>query len=152
MSKSDDRYSRVEREVLEILDGFDEKSSEDRPRNVVDFKRPKRARRFSMPSIRMPATLRTLTPAKLLIATVLFALLAVFAQGISSMLATALVLGAVVSFIAIFFVGSGAGGGSSPVANPPRTKRWRGRDIDLNSPGRGSREGRWSPPWRGPKR
>lgn len=151
MSKSDDRYSRVEREILEILDGFEEEGSTDRPRNVVEFRRPKRSRRFSMPSLKMPSGLRTLTPAKLLIATVLFALLAVFAQGISSMLATALVLGAIVSFIAIFFVRSPTSGGTS-VASPPRTKRWRGRDIDLNSPGRGSRQGRWSRPWRGPKR
>lgn len=151
MSKSDDQYSRVEREVREILEGFEDESSTDRPRNVVDFKRPKRARRFSMPSIKLPTGLRTLTPAKLLIATVLFALLAVFAQGISSLLATALVLGAIVTFIAIFFVRSGPTGGSK-VAGPPRTMRWRGRDIDLNSPGRGSGEGRWSPPWRGPKK
>lgn len=149
MSESDKRYSRVEREILEILDEMESKDEAPRPRNVVEFRRPPRSRIPSIPkpALPRPRSLLNITPARLLLATVALAIGAVLVQGFSGTLATILVLLAIASFLAMFFVRSSPG--RSSVSSGPRTKRWRGRDIDLGSGGGGRPERNWRNLWRG---
>ncbi len=149
MSDSDERYSRVEREILEILDGMETNEEATRPAKVVDFRRSKRKKmsQISLPSPKplAPRSFFSVTPARLLIATVGLALAAIFVQDYSGTLATIFVLAAIASFLAMFFVRSGPRGS---VSSSTQTKRWRGRDIDLGSPPTSRSRSGWRKPWR----
>lgn len=151
MSDSDKQYSRVEREILEILDEMESKDESPRPRNVVEFRRPSRSRIPGVPKPAIqrsiPRSILTITPARLLLATVGLAIGAVLIQGFSGTLATAFVVLAIVSFLAMFFVRSSPGGRGT-VSSGPQTKRWRGRDIDLGVSRGGRTERSWRNLWR----
>lgn len=149
MPDSDERYTKAEREILEILDDLGEEPEKKRPENVVDFRKKSSRPRLSLPSLDVSGWFRTLTPAKLFLAAIVFVIAAAFARGAFPMLSTVLIIAAVMSFLSLFFVRSGPS--SSSVSGPPRTKRWRGRDIEVN-PGGGSSAGRgWRRFWRGPR-
>lgn len=131
----DRRYSKIEEEILDILEKVDDSPPPRRGSNVVKFKRRRRSPvaglRRALPDLRNP--LDGLTPLKLLAATIIFAIAAVFAQNISGMLSLVLVLAAVIAFLALFIVRSGP---RSSISGPkgsgsPHVKRWRGRDIVL---------------------
>jgi hypothetical protein len=129
MSDNDGKYSKVEREILEILDDIDSRQPERRPANIVDFRRPARRR---MPRLRLPELGQwryAVTPAKLLILMLVAILGAVFLQGVP-FVSPVLVVIAIAAFIAVFFVRSRPAAG--PYSSSPKTKRWRGRDIDLS--------------------
>lgn len=141
-----DRYSKVEQEILDILEDVEEPPPSQRPSNVVKFQKRRRnplaGARKHLPDLR--GSFSTLTPVKLLAATIIFAIAAVFAQNISGTLSILLVVGAVVSFLALFFVRSSPGGSISKPGGPgsPHVKRWRGRDIVLE-PRQESRSRNW---------
>lgn len=135
--RSEKEFSKAERDVLDVLKDTDLPEPEDRPENVIDFKRRKRrARRPEIPVSRQATgglkqfVTGRLTPAKLLAATVVFALGAVFLRSISGPVSMLLVVAAIAAFLGLFIVRSGPPGvGSSP--SQPQVKRWRGRDIHL---------------------
>lgn len=129
MPESDGKYSKVEREILEILDDMEDKAPSRRPPNVVDFKRPRRR----VPRIRMPdlSELRyALTPAKLMLTMLVAILGAVFLQSVP-FLSPILVVVAIAAFAGVFFAKSRPTTPRS-IGKNPSTKRWRGRDIDLS--------------------
>ncbi len=128
MTESEGKYSKVEREILEILDDLDSQSPPERRSNVVEFRKPRR----KMPRFRRPdlSDLRyALSPAKLLI--IMFASIfgAIFLQSVP-FLSPILIIVAIAAFGGIFFAKSRPASGSLP--GKPGTKRWRGRDIDLS--------------------
>jgi hypothetical protein len=129
MSDNDGKYSKVEREILEILDDMDSRQPERRPANIVDFRRPARRR---IPRLRLPELGQwryAVTPAKLLVLMLVAILGAVFLQGVP-FVSPVLIVIAIAAFIAVFFVRSRPSAG--PYSSSPKTKRWRGRDIDLS--------------------
>lgn len=142
--KPDREYSKIEQDVLDALKDVDLPEDGERPGNVVDFKRPKRRPRLpAKPSGNALKQLSSgLTPAKMLIATVAFALGAVFLQSVSGTLSMILIVAAIAAFLGLFVVRSKPGGmGSTP--SQPQVKRWRGRDIYLEPRGKSERSGSW---------
>ena len=129
MTDNDGKYTKVERQILEILDEIEDNQEESRPSNVVKFRQPPRRRlpRFTMPDISEVRYL--LSPGKLLIIMLAAIIGAVFLQSVPY-LSPILIVVAVVSFIAVFFARSRPTVGG--VSTKDRgVKRWRGRDIDL---------------------
>ena len=129
MSDDKGKYSKVEREILEILDDIETKQQPVRPSNIVDFRKPVRSRvpRFSFPDV---SELRyAVSPGKLLLLMLAAIMGAVFLQGIP-FASPVLIVVAIIAFIGVFFARSrpSVGGVASKV---PGAKRWRGRDIDL---------------------
>lgn len=151
MPEPDKPYSKVEREVLEILDQLEEQQPKERPGNVVDFRTRKRQRRWRLPTLRRPRLdIRAVTPLRMLLLTVVLAVLAFVVRDFSSTLALVLAIGSITAFLSLFFIGrSGPRPGGPPRA--PQTKRWRGQDIEVGPPSRGSSEKRWPPFRRGPR-
>jgi len=133
MSDDKDKYSKVEREILEILDDIDSKQGPARPSNVVDFRRPARRRlpRFALPDL--SALRYAISPGKLLLVMLAAVVGAVFLQGVP-LASPILIAVAIVAFVGVFFARSKpATGGFN--TKTPGAKRWRGRDIDLTKRG-----------------
>jgi hypothetical protein len=129
MSDEKERYSRVEREVLEILDDIETNQEPKRPANVVEFRQPVKRRlpRFTLPDL--SEWRYRLSPGKLLLIILAAIVGAVMLQGVPY-LSPILVIVAIAAFVGVFFARSRPSlGGSS--SRPPGVKRWRGRDIDL---------------------
>lgn len=138
---SDDRpRSKVEDEVLEIL------MKNDRPpSNVVKFQAKVIKSRYTLlQRVRRSLDGLNVTTTHLLLATVALAVFAALLHGSSPFLGQLLAIASLISLVLLFIRG---------VTGPRRqqTKRWRGRDIDLSSPGRPEWLERWTRD-RGPKR
>lgn len=129
MADDKGKYSKVEREILEILDDIETKQDTKKPSNVVDFRKPVRRRvpRFRMPEI--SEWRYALSPAKLMLIMLAAILGAIFLQGVP-FLSPILVIVAIAAFVGVFFARSRPSLGGS-VSKSPGVKRWRGRDIDL---------------------
>lgn len=119
--------SRLEDEVLEILHKTDRP-----PSNVVKFRAHARRRRM-VDGQRLRSVVQgfQLTSLQLIIATLGLALLAVFVEGHSALLARGLALLSVACLVAIFVR-------RFRRPEPPQTKTWRGRDIQFRPPGSGT--------------
>lgn len=128
---NDKKYSRVEQEILDILEEFEERPSERRSGNVVEFRRPKRSLGDRARDLlgKRPSLSFTLTPFRLLLICLASAIGAVLVRQYSETLSLILVLSAIVSFLALFFVRGPRSSG--PGGKAPETKRWRGKDITL---------------------
>lgn len=129
MNEEKDRYSRVEREILEILDDIETDPEPERPKNVVAFQRPAKRR---IPRVRMPdvSELRyVLSPGKLLLIILAAIVGAVMLQDVA-FVSPILIIVAIAAFVGVFFARSRPSVGGS-VSKSPGVKRWRGRDIDL---------------------
>lgn len=129
MNDEKDRYSRVEREVLEILDDIETDQEPVRPSNVVNFQRPAKSR---IPRVRRPdvSELRyVLSPGKLLLIILAAIIGAVMLQDVP-FVSPILIIVAIAAFVGVFFAKSRPSVGGS-VSKSPGVKRWRGRDIDL---------------------
>ncbi len=128
MTDENEKYSKVEREVLQILDDLESREAPKRPSNVVDFRMPKR--KFPRPSMPNFTELRyLLSPAKLLVIMLAAVLGAVFLQSVP-LLSPILIVVAILALVGVFFARSRPAVGG--VSTRPGTKRWRGRDIDLS--------------------
>lgn len=130
MSDDKGKYSKVEREVLEILDDIESKQETKRPSNVVEFRRPARRRLpgFSMPDL---SELRyAISPGKLLLVMLAAIVGAVFLQGVP-FLSPILIAIAIVAFVGVFFARSRPAAPGGVNTKRSGVKRWRGRDIDL---------------------
>ncbi|CAN5710027.1 hypothetical protein BH23CHL2_BH23CHL2_17300 [soil metagenome] len=133
MNDEKDRYSRVEREILEILDDIESDQEPKRPKNVVNFQRPAKSR---IPRVRMPdiSELRyLLSPGKLLLIILAAIVGAVMLQDVP-FVSPILIIVAIAAFVGVFFARSRPSVGGS-VSKSPGVKRWRGRDIDLTKRG-----------------
>lgn len=129
MPEEKDRYSRVEREVLEILDDIETHQEPKRPANVVEFRKPVKSR---IPRLAMPDLSEwryRVSPGKLLLLILAAIVGAVMLQGVP-FASPILVIVAIAAFAGVFFARSRPSLGG-PASRPPGVKRWRGRDIDL---------------------
>lgn len=145
-------YSKVEREVLEILDQMEQQPAKERPNNVVEFRARQRKRNWHLPSLRRPqVNLRLLTPLRMLLLTVVLAVAAFIVRDYSSTIALVLAIGSITSLLSLFFIGgSGPRSGGGP-PRTPQTKRWRGQDIEVG-PSKGDASDKRRPPFgRGPR-
>jgi hypothetical protein len=133
MSDDKGNYTKVEREILELLDEIEEQQDKPAPSNIVKFRRPAKRRvpRFSLPNF---SEIRyALSPGKLLIVILVAILGAVFLQDVP-FASPLLILIAAVAFVAVFFARSRPSTGA-PSSKGSGIKRWRGRDIDLTRRG-----------------
>ena len=129
MTEDDKKYSRVEREILEILDDFESAGPADRPGNVVDFRRPGLRKRLRSRFPDISEFRYALSPLKL-VGILLAAIIgAIFLQGIP-FVSPVLIVVAIAAIAGLFFVRSKPSVGGS-VSSSSGPKRWRGRDIDL---------------------
>lgn len=124
----DKRYTKVEEEIIQILDRMDDgPTPRPRPRprpNLRLVKQPAARRRWNA------GELLRRSPLLFLIGSLALALLALSLRGTSSTLATALAIGAFLSFFAPLLLARRHSAGSSPIEG----KMWRGRDIVVTPP------------------
>jgi hypothetical protein len=146
----DKRYTKVEEEVLQILDRMEsEKPASSRPNlRLVEGGRPARRktpRRSFKPSIRL-SSLTSGKPWIWIASAIGLAFAALLVRDTSENLALVLALASFVAFIAPIFVNrsrpsaDGAGGYGGEV------KQWRGRDVSFDppsGPSPGERLSRW---------
>jgi hypothetical protein len=146
------KYSRVEEEVMEILDRLEDERPAPgrRPSHLrlVSSRPAKPRRRFTipkLPSLRLSALPLWWT----LAASFGLAMIALFVRDTSQTLGMVLVILAVLLFLSPFVFrrgGSSIPGGSGPSIGGSVTKEWRGRDITLGptpGPSAGERAKRW---------
>jgi hypothetical protein len=118
------RPSRLEAEIAEILERTEQPASlTEHVRRKATVRPPHRPRPTSAPSL---PSLQSLGPGSFLIGSLLFAALGAAIQGVSPLLATLLALASFVSFVMIWVRRA------PPGIN--RTKTWRGRDLEPDSP------------------
>lgn len=156
---TDKRYSKVEEEIIQILNQMEDEPQQEKPSNVVNFRpRPKPKREIQMPQQVKNAGIlqrvRKYSAGSWVGVGIVAALVAwqlgrfVPLLGMIGMIAT---IGAFLAALYTWRVGSVPGVPSAPGG----TKRWRGRDIDL-SPPRSSpgnlRNRKWGGLFRGPRR
>jgi hypothetical protein len=128
----DKRYTKLEEEVLEILDRLEhEAPAPSRPNlRLVSSQAPKRRRR---PSISRPKfQLRTAPPWIWLASAFGLAILAILVRDTTATGALVIAVLSLVCFFAPLFVRRSS---SAPWEGPPGTKTWRGRDITLGPSG-----------------
>lgn len=120
----DKKYTKVEEEIIQILDRMGDDPAPQRPPNLrlVHSQKPKRR---SLPSLpRVPR----MSPTIVLAGVFLFAFVALMTSGVIQIVAAVLAL---VCFIAMLFGrGKTPRGASAPNFGP---QTWRGRDISLSS-------------------
>ena len=133
----DKRYTKVEEEVIQILDRLEsEKPSRSRPQPSSDRRWPSRktswtARRSFKPSLNL-SRVTAGRPWIWLASAFVLAFVAILVRDTSENLALALALGSIIAFIAPIFVGRrGGGAGNGPGGD---IKQWRGRDISFDDP------------------
>jgi hypothetical protein len=125
----DKRYTKVEEEVIQILDKMDD-GSPPRPRpNLRLVKTTRRRRRFNLGSLSFGAITRRFPLAFMVVAFVL-AIFAISFRGSSSTVATILAVLAALAFFAPILLGRRPGSGASPIEG----KTWRGRDMIVTPP------------------
>ena len=120
----DKRYTKVEEEIIQILDRMDD-SGPPRPRpnlRLVKTTRPRR--RVDLGAFSFGAITQRFPLAFMLIAFVL-AIFAISFRDTSSTVATVLAVLASLAFFAPILLGRHAGAGASPIEG----KTWRGRDM-----------------------
>lgn len=131
----DKRYTKVEEEVIQILDRLEsEKPAPSRPNlRLVEpgrpAKRPAR-RRFIKPSLRL-SRLNSGRPWIWIASALGLAFVAILVRDTSENLALALALASIVAFFAPIFVNRRGGGAGDPGGE---VKQWRGRDISFEPP------------------
>lgn len=141
---SDKRYSKVEEEIIQILDQMDREPPPAPPTNLVPFRpRPKPAsRRINTDRLKSMATnplarVRRYSAGSWVGVGVVVALLAWQLSRFSGTLATIAMVVSVLAFLAALYTRRGGGAvGIPPAAST--TKRWRGRDIDFDNSRRSS--------------
>lgn len=155
---SDKRYSKVEEEIIQILNQMDDEPAREPPSNVVQFRsRPKPKRELpGKPQLQSSSVLQRARKYSAgswvgvgIVAAIVAWQLARFvpALGLFGMVVS---LGA---FLAALFVWRAGSVPGIPQASGG-TKRWRGRDIDLTPqkpPSSGPRSRKWGNRFRGPK-
>jgi hypothetical protein len=135
---TDKRYSKVEQEVINILNQMDDLPEKDPPSNLIQFRPKPKPRRFSMPA-RAPRRSGLLDKvsqysAGSWLGVGIFALLLTWGFGRYGMVFTAIGLTiAAAAFLAALYVRRT---GARPRGLGPAsgTKRWRGQDIEFTTP------------------
>lgn len=155
---SDKQYSKVEEEIIQILNQMDDSPAQEKPSNVVNFRpRPKSRREVTLPQpVKISGVLQRVRrySAGSWVGVGIVAALIAWQLGrfvpILGMIGMFASIGAFMAALYTWRVGSVPG---LPTA-PGGTKRWRGRDIDLSSsrqsPGI-TRNKRWGSRFRGPR-
>ncbi|MGH2613691.1 MAG: hypothetical protein ACRDJC_00490 [Thermomicrobiales bacterium] len=146
MNASDpgERSTRVEREILEILERAD---AEKTP--VASFQEAvRRKQAAARGQVSRDATPRwslpnTSSPLVRIAGAVLFAVVAAMTADASRLIAVVFAIASAVAFFSLWVPSRPSGIGESP--------RWRGQRLDDDEPRFGFGAGR-TPPWRGPKR
>lgn len=155
---SDKRYSKVEEEIIQILNQMDDEPKKEPPSNVVQFRSRPRTKR-ELPGKERIQRLNILQRARRYSAgswVGVGIVAAIVAWQLGRFVPVLGMLGLVASvcaFLAALYTWRAGSVPGIPQA-PGGTKRWRGRDIDL-SPQRSSpkslRARKWGGKFRGPK-
>jgi hypothetical protein len=147
------RYTKVEEEVIQILDRLEsERPAPSRPNlrlvEPPDDRRPRRStRRIPKPSFRLSG-LTAGRPWIWIVSALGLAFAAIVVRDTSDNLALVLAVASILAFFAPLFVGRrGSGSGpAGPSSIGRETKQWRGRDISFeppSGPSPGERVSRW---------
>lgn len=131
------RYTKVEEEVIQILDRLESEKPSSRPTlRLIDGGRTATRNRRRRP-MRPPFNLASVTAGRPWIwiaAAFTFAFVAILARDTSENLALALALASIIAFIAPIFVNR-RGGRDDHAAGPGGdVKLWRGRDVSFDPP------------------
>ncbi len=157
---SDKRYSKVEEEIIQILDQMDQKPPAAPPANLVPFRPRSKSsqRRFDTNRIKATVTdpltkVRRYSAGSWVGVGIVVAILAWQLSRFSGTLAMVAMVLSVLAFLAALYTRkSGAIAGGPPTAST--SKRWRGRDIDFDHSRRSSvadRTRNWGRKRRGPR-
>jgi hypothetical protein len=146
----DKRYTKVEEEVIQILDRLEsEKPAPSRPNlRLVEGGRPaksKAPRRSFKPSLRL-SSLTSGKPWIWIASAIGLAFAALLVRDTSENLALALALASFIAFVAPFFVNRSRPGAGGPGSYGGEVKQWRGRDVSFDppsGPSPGERLNRW---------
>lgn len=158
----DKRYSKVEEEIIQILDQMDQEPPPSPPSNLVPFrprsKKPVRSRlkldRVNVAGINPLSRVRRYSAGSWLGVGIVAALLAWQLSRFSGLLATIAMVLSILAFLAALYTRRGGGVIGGP-PSAPTTKRWRGRDIDFDTSRRSvvaDRTKNWGRKRKGPRR
>ena len=141
---SDKRYSKVEEEIIQILDQMDRESPPTPPANLVPFRprtkpSPRRINtdRLRATGVSALARLRRYSSGSWVGVGVVAAVFAWQLSRFSGVLAMVAVVLSGLAFLAALYTRRGGGAIGLP-PSAPTTKRWRGRDIDFDGARRSS--------------
>lgn len=134
----DKRYTKVEEEVIQILDRLEsEKPSPSRPNlRLVETGRTEK-RRSRQQSFKPSFSLDRLTSGRpwiWIVAAIGLAFVAILVRDTSQNLAFAFAIASIIAFFAPIFTGRRGGGPSGPIGPGGDVKQWRGRDVSFDPP------------------
>lgn len=155
---TDKRYSKVEEEIIQILDQMEDEPRKEQPSNLVQFRpRPKPKRELpktpQLQNVGILQRVRRYSAGSWVGVGIVAALVAWQLSRFVSALAVIAMAVSICAFLAALYTrktGSVAGIPSSSAT----TKRWRGQDIDLTprrSTGNSLRSRKWSDRFRRPR-
>lgn len=156
---TDKRYSKVEEEIIQILNQMDDEARPEPPTNLVPFRPRPKPKRFDVSRLR-PGTpgilqrVRRYSAGSWVGVGIVAALLAWQTAGLFRPLAIVAMFISLAAFMAALYTRK-AGSVSGMPSSSTTTKRWRGRDIDLSEPRSMSsfaRDRNWIKRFRGPRR
>ena len=158
---SDKRYSKVEEEIIQILDQMDKEPPTTPPTNLVPFRpRTKTSpRKLNTSQLKPSGThalqkVRRYSSGSWIGVGIVAAIFAWQLSRFSGALAMIAMVLSILAFLAALYTRRGGGGLGVPPA-APTSKRWRGRDIDFDSSRRSSvadRTRNWGRKRKGPRR
>jgi hypothetical protein len=125
----DKRYTKVEEEIIQILDKMDDGAPPRARPNLRLVKTTRPSRRFRLSALNAGAISRRFPLAFMVLAFVL-AIFAISFRDSSSTVATVLAVLAALSFFAPLLLSRRPASGASPIEG----KMWRGRDIVVTPP------------------
>lgn len=156
---TDKRYSKVEEEIIQILDQMEEEPQQDPPPNLVPFRQRPRPRPLSVERLRprdfqLLRWVRRYSAGSWVGVGIIGAIVAWQLGRFSGTLGMIAVALSIAAFLAALYTRQkGSAAGVLPAS--ATTKRWRGRDIDLSHPrslGGSQREKWWRSRFKGPRR
>lgn len=156
---SDKRYSKVEEEIIQILDQMDQDTQPDPPANLVPFRPRPKTRRFTPARViprdtQILGRIRRYSAGSWLGVGIVAALLAWQLSRLSPILGMIAMVASIAAFLAALYTRRAGSVAGIPSASST-TKRWRGRDIDMSGNRQHtwqSRDGWWRGRFRGPRR
>ncbi len=134
----DKRYTKVEEEVLQILDRLEsEKPAPSRPNlRLVESGRPQKRhgrKRSFKPSLNL-GRFATGRPWIFIAGAIGLAFVAILVRDTSQNLAFAFAMASIVAFFAPIFLGRGGRGSAGPIGSSGEIRQWRGRDVSFEPP------------------
>jgi hypothetical protein len=144
---TDKRYSKIEEEIIEILDQMDDVPAPEQPSNLVQFRPRSKPKRPSPPRPQLPNTgllekVRRYSSGSWVGVGIVAAILAWQLGRFLPILGVVGMFLAIGAFLAALYTRQ-SGSVSGIPSTSSTSKRWRGRDIDLPPAGSRQRKTRW---------